>query len=115
MNASKTALPDISSTQGILSVRFEANQTLIRVAGRGFCNEETSDTFLAQLKNAIAVQRRQGPVRVLVDGRGMVTQSAEFVNRMQVETGRLYRDGDRVAVLGRRLITPDTRALRRRV
>jgi len=99
MTAAGTAVSDILSTQGLLSVTFDAHQKLIRVAGRGFCDKQTSHEIVANLISAISAQRQRGPVRVLVDGRAMVTQSADVVDWMQVETGRLYREGDRVAVL----------------
>ena len=99
MTGTGTVVSDKLASRGFMRVSFNAQHELIRVTGQGFCDEQASNSFLSDLKAAIAAQRLRGPVRVLVDGRKMVTQSADVVNRMQVETGKLYRDGDRVAVL----------------
>ena len=85
--------------RGMLRAELVAEEAPVKVFGQGFCDQQMIDLFLAQLKAAIAAQRRTGPVRVLADGRELLAQSAEVVDRMQRETGRLYRAGDRVAVL----------------
>lgn len=83
---------------GALTLRQDGE--VIRVRGRGFWTPAQAAAHFQALAALIAARRAlAAPVRVLVDLREAQVQSAAIAEGIRASTQRLYRAGDRAAIV----------------
>lgn len=87
----------IGSSEG--TIRFFDNGQYVAVHGAGYWTPAYVDTHFAELGELLARVRRQKHVRVLVDLTQAAVQGEESAQRVSHWTARLYREGDRVAIV----------------
>jgi hypothetical protein len=92
--------PMVAGPRPLLTFRYDPVAKIIRIAGVGICTVDDIDVHFAELALLIErVRAQNGEVLALVDMARAPVQSAEVAERIQHATGRLYRPGDRIALI----------------
>lgn len=85
---------------GEISVRLSPVDGIIRIKGRGFLSAAQLARMFADLGNLVDARHARGEIaRVLVDNRQILIHSSDAADRIQQDTGNVYRGNDRVAVI----------------
>jgi hypothetical protein len=94
-------LNDVSAVPpGKISVHLGPIDGIIRIEGRGFLTATQLARMFVELGTFVDGRRaRREPVRVLVDNRQILIHSSDAADRIQQDTGHVYRENDRVAVV----------------
>lgn len=91
-------LPDLKA-RGTLSTAYDAAADIIRIKAEGLWEVGQIEHCFETLAYIRDSDWRDAHLRVLVDRRDTVVQSARTADRLQKLTETFYRPGDRVAVI----------------